>query len=134
MNGLLYPKLVMLEIKANEILGLKGAFKLFLNCIKPSFFRFTPVPDSVLSMGMQYGQMNSVLDRNIQSGLTTPYSGFQSTLGGMTSTLGGMASGILTPGWKTGIQTGTSTDLDLRKIGQARNRIMDIRLNQVWMA
>lgn len=78
-------------------------------------------------MGMQYGQMNSVLDRNIQSGLTTPYSGFQSTLGGM-------ASGILTPGWKTGIQTGTSTDLDLRKIGQARNQIMDIRLNQVWMA
>ncbi|KAK6735612.1 hypothetical protein RB195_018682 [Necator americanus] len=36
-------------------------------------------------------------------------------------------------GWKTGISSGISTghDLDLIKIGQARNKIMDIKLNQV---
>lgn len=45
--------------------------------------------------------------------------------------------GILTPGWKTGIQTGTSTtngtssSIDLVKIGQARNKIMDMQLTQV---
>lgn len=34
--------------------------------------------------------------------------------------------GIMTPGWAT-----SSMDLDLRKIGQARNALMDIKLNQV---
>ncbi|KAI1705808.1 tetratricopeptide repeat domain-containing protein [Ditylenchus destructor] len=98
---------------------------------------FTPVPDSVIASAMNYGQIGSVMDGTVQNGMTTPFSsGFQSTLGGgMTSALGGFTStlnsGLMTPGWKTGIQTGSSTDLDLRKIGQARNRIMDIRLNQV---
>uniref|UniRef100_A0A915CUS0 Pre-mRNA-processing factor 6 n=1 Tax=Ditylenchus dipsaci TaxID=166011 RepID=A0A915CUS0_9BILA len=97
---------------------------------------FTPVPDSVIASAMSYGQLGSVMDSTVQNGMTTPFSsGFQSTFGGgMASTMGGftssMNSGLLTPGWKTGTQTG-STDLDLRKIGQARNRIMDIRLNQV---
>ena len=36
----------------------------------------------------------------------------------------------MTPGWRSGIKTGTSSDLDLIKIGQARNKIMDIKLNQ----
>lgn len=39
----------------------------------------------------------------------------------------------MTPGWKTGIQSGmASTDLDLTKIGQARNKILDIKLTQVF--
>ena len=98
---------------------------------------YTPVPDSVIAMAMNYGRTGSVLDSSVQNGMQTPFnSGFQSTFGsGMMSSLGGftstMNSGLQTPGWKTGVQTGTSTDLDLRKIGQARNRIMDIRLNQV---
>jgi hypothetical protein len=89
---------------------------------------------------MGYGQMNTVMDQSIQNGISTPFSGFQSTLGGggfqSTFGLGGgfqsiLNSGVATPGWKTG--TGTSSDLDLRKIGQAKNRIMDIRLNQVFL-
>ncbi|CAJ0932294.1 unnamed protein product, partial [Mesorhabditis belari] len=46
---------------------------------------------------------------------------------GMMSTLGG----LLTPGTRSGIKTGASATLDLNKIGQARNKIMDIKLNQV---
>lgn len=80
----------------------------------------------MIMSAMNYGQMGTVLDSNIQNGLTTPYSGFQSTIGGLQTSVN---SGLATPGWKTGVQT--STDLDLRKVGQARNRIMDIRLNQV---
>jgi len=95
------------------------------------------VPDSVIASAMGYGQMNTVMDSSIQNGISTPYSGFQSSLGGgFQSTFGGFQSilnpGLVTPGWKTG--TGTSSDLDLRKIGQAKNRIMDIRLNQVIKA
>uniref|UniRef100_A0A915M987 Pre-mRNA-processing factor 6 n=1 Tax=Meloidogyne javanica TaxID=6303 RepID=A0A915M987_MELJA len=100
----------------------------------PRIETFTPVPDSVIASAMGYGQMNTVMDSSIQNGISTPYSGFQSSLGGgFQSTFGGFQSilnpGLVTPGWKTG--TGTSSDLDLRKIGQAKNRIMDIRLNQV---
>ncbi|CAI4233237.1 unnamed protein product [Auanema sp. JU1783] len=89
----------------------------------PRHERFTPVPDSVLSMGLSYGESSATLDERVQSGMMTPFgSGMQSTLGG-----------IMTPGWKTGIQSGikSSNDLDLIKIGQARNKIMDIKLNQV---
>lgn len=98
------------------------------------------MPDSVIASAMGYNQMNTVIDKNVQGGIATPYSGFSSTLGGFQSTFGfgfqstfgGFQStlngGLMTPGWKS--QTGSSTDLDLRKIGQARNRIMDIRLNQ----
>nr|CDJ96110.1 PRP1 splicing factor domain containing protein [Haemonchus contortus] len=91
----------------------------------PRAEKFTPVPDSLIAMSMSYGETTSVLDSRVQSGMTTPFgSGFQSTFGGMQSTLGG---------WKTGINSGISTghDLDLIKIGQARNKIMDIKLNQV---
>ncbi|KAK6009661.1 PRP1 splicing factor, partial [Ostertagia ostertagi] len=86
---------------------------------------FTPVPDSLIAMSMSYGETTSTLDSRVQSGMTTPFgSGFQSTFGGMQSSLGG---------WKTGINSGISSghDLDLIKIGQARNKIMDIKLNQV---
>lgn len=82
------------------------------------------------------------MDTRVQSGLLTPmgsgmtstFSGMMSTYGsGFMSTLSGIKSGLLTPGWKTGIQTGSasSADLDLRKIGKARNAIMDMKLNQV---
>uniref|UniRef100_A0A0N5APJ7 Pre-mRNA-processing factor 6 n=1 Tax=Syphacia muris TaxID=451379 RepID=A0A0N5APJ7_9BILA len=115
----------------------------------PRAERITPVPDSLLATAMSYGQFSSQMDTRVQSGLMTPlgsgitstFSGMTSTYGGMMSTLGsgfmttlsGIKSGLLTPGWKTGVQTGSSSnaDLDLRKIGQARNAIMDIKLNQV---
>lgn len=70
--------------------------------------------------------MGTVLDSSVQAGFATPYGGLQSTFGGLQTSLN---TGLLTPGWRTGTQT--STDLDLRKVGQVRNRIMDIRLNQV---
>jgi pre-mRNA-processing factor 6 len=38
---------------------------------------------------------------------------------------------LLTPGWRTGVQTSAATSLDLRKIGAARNQLMDMKLNQV---
>ena len=43
-----------------------------------------------------------------------------------------LGGGLLsTMGWQSGIKTGAaSSDLDLIKIGQARNKIMDIKLNQ----
>ncbi|KAI6232354.1 PRP6-like protein [Aphelenchoides besseyi] len=88
----------------------------------PRAEKFTPVADSLIASAAAYGQMGTMLDSNVQSGLLTPYSGLQSTIGGTQT-------GLLTPGWQTGVQT--SGDLDLRKIGQARNRIMDIRLNQL---
>ncbi|VDN35326.1 unnamed protein product [Gongylonema pulchrum] len=102
----------------------------------------TPVPDSVLASAMAYGQLSTQMDNRVQSGLLTPMgSGITSTFNGMTSTYGsgylstlsGIKSGLLTPGWKTGIRSSSSSsaDLDLRKIGQARNAIMDIKLNQV---
>uniref|UniRef100_A0AAF5Q4B9 Pre-mRNA-processing factor 6 n=1 Tax=Wuchereria bancrofti TaxID=6293 RepID=A0AAF5Q4B9_WUCBA len=108
----------------------------------PRADKITPVPDSIIASAMSYGQMSSQMDSRIQSGLLTPMgSGITSTFSGMTSTYGsgfmstlsGIKSGLLTPGWKTGIQSGSSSsaDLDLRKIGQARNAIMDIKLNQV---
>uniref|UniRef100_A0A914UN97 Pre-mRNA-processing factor 6 n=1 Tax=Plectus sambesii TaxID=2011161 RepID=A0A914UN97_9BILA len=72
-------------------------------------------------MASQYGQTGTSMDPRIQSGMMTPLSG----------TMTSINSGLLTPGWRTGVQTGVSTDLDLRKIGQARNQLMDIKLSQV---
>ena len=85
--------------------------------------------------------MQSGLVTPLGSGITSTFGGMTSTYGGMMSTLGsgfmtslsGIKSGLLTPGWKTGVHSGAASnaDLDLRKIGQARNAIMDIKLNQV---
>lgn len=119
-----------------------AAVPMIFFCNLPTYFRLTPVPDSVLASAMSYGQVGTQMDARVQSGLLTPMgSGLTSTLGGMMSTFGGgfmstlsgISSGLLTPGWKTGINMGTpsNADLDLRKIGQARNAIMDIKLNQV---
>ena len=86
----------------------------------PRAEKFTPVPDSIIAMNMGMGQVSSMMDNRVQSGFMTP-----------------MGSGFATPmaqafsGFKTSVTPGTSTDLDLQKIGQARNRLMDIRLNQV---
>ncbi|PAV79764.1 hypothetical protein WR25_27177 [Diploscapter pachys] len=84
-------------------------------------------------MAMHYGETSTTIDP--ASGMTSTFSGFQSTLGGLKSTVGGMQStlgGLMTPGWKSGIQSGVaSKDLDLTKIGTARNKIMDMKLVQV---
>jgi pre-mRNA-processing factor 6 len=70
----------------------------------PRAEKFTPLPDSVLSRNLG-GENISTID---------PASG-------LASAIPGTASGMLTP-------TG---DLDLRKIGQARNSLMNVKLNQV---
>ncbi|VDN95867.1 unnamed protein product [Rodentolepis nana] len=65
---------------------------------------FTPVPDSIIAKGLQDSQMNTKLDsaEQLLGGLTTPF----------------------------GAQTSTG-DIDMKKIGQARTSLMDIKLNQV---
>lgn len=73
----------------------------------PRAEKFTPLPDSVLSRSLG-GETTSNID---------PRSGLASMMPG-TST---MMPGMLTP-------TG---DLDLRKIGQARNTLMNVKLSQV---
>ncbi|KAK8765172.1 hypothetical protein V5799_032220 [Amblyomma americanum] len=73
--------------------------------------KFTPMPDSILSKAGIGSESVTTLDPRQQpygGGLTTPF------------------PGTVTPGWAT-----PSADLDLRKIGQARNTLMDIKLNQV---
>ncbi|XP_023221900.1 pre-mRNA-processing factor 6-like [Centruroides sculpturatus] len=83
----------------------------------PRAERFTPMPDSLLAKAGITGDTVAVIDPRQQpygGGLTTPFPG--------SATPGG----LMTPGWTT-----PSADLDLRKIGQARNTLMDIKLNQV---
>lgn len=72
--------------------------------------KFTPVPDSVLARAAAAGSVNSSVSEQEQKygGLTTPF-------------------GSITP-------IGSSTpmgDIDMKKIGQARNTLMDIKLTQV---
>ncbi|KAF6200949.1 hypothetical protein GE061_005396 [Apolygus lucorum] len=71
----------------------------------PRAERFTPLPDSVLTRNMG-GESQSTID---------PSSGLMSAIPGTAS------QGMLTP-------TG---DLDLRKMGQARNNLMNVKLNQI---
>lgn len=71
----------------------------------PRAEKFTPLPDSVLSRTLG-GESQSQID---------PRSGLAS-----------MMPGVATPGMLT--PTG---DLDLRKIGQARNTLMNVKLSQV---
>lgn len=71
----------------------------------PRAEKFTPLPDSVLSRSLG-GETQSNID---------PRSGLAS-----------MVPGVSTPGMLT--PTG---DLDLRKIGQARNTLMNVKLSQV---
>ncbi|RWS06625.1 pre-mRNA splicing factor-like protein [Dinothrombium tinctorium] len=78
----------------------------------PRYEKLTPVPDSILQHKAAFSSNETVVAIDPKTGLRTPYPG------GMTP--GTSTSGFLTPG-----------DLDLRKIGQARNTLMDIKLNQV---
>lgn len=71
----------------------------------PRAEKFTPLPDSVLARNLG-GEAQSAID---------PSSGLAS-----------MVPGVATPGMLT--PTG---DLDLRKIGQARNTLMNVKLSQV---
>lgn len=85
----------------------------------PRYEKLTPVPDSFFAKHLQSGESHTSVDpRQTQfGGLNTPYPG-----GLNTPYPGGMTPGLMTPG------TG---ELDMRKIGQARNTLMDMRLSQV---
>ncbi|XP_077989706.1 pre-mRNA-processing factor 6-like [Glandiceps talaboti] len=77
----------------------------------PKQDRLTPVPDSLLAKATLSGESVTSVDpiqQQYGAGLQTPYPG-------------GMTPGMMTP----------SGDVDLRKIGEARNTLMDIKLNQV---
>ncbi|XP_070209587.1 pre-mRNA-processing factor 6-like [Littorina saxatilis] len=69
--------------------------------------KYTPVPDSVLARAAAAGSVNSSVSEQEQKfgGLNTPF-------------------GSITP-------IGSATDIDMKKIGQARNTLMDIKLTQV---
>jgi pre-mRNA-processing factor 6 len=72
----------------------------------PRLEKFTPVPDSVLNKNVVMGEMSTTaVDPR---GLTTPFPG-------------GMTPGFSTP----------ASDIDMKKIGQARNTLMNIKLTQV---
>lgn len=76
----------------------------------PKADKFTPVPDSVIAKTLEGGQGSSAVDAREQKfgGLTTPF------------------PGDTTPGFST-----PAGDIDMKKIGQARNTLMDIKLTQV---
>ncbi|XP_037083059.1 pre-mRNA-processing factor 6-like [Pollicipes pollicipes] len=73
----------------------------------PRAEKFTPLPDSVLGRSLGGESVHSI---DASSGLASIVPGTAS-----------MAPGMVTP----------SGDLDLRKIGQARNTLMNVKLNQV---
>lgn len=76
--------------------------------------RYTPLPDSVLQRATN------------QAGSFTQLSGRQQTLGGfMTPYPGAATPGTMTPGFAT------SSRLDLNQIGEARNSMLGIKLDQV---
>ena len=72
----------------------------------PRYEKLTPVPDSIIAHKASL-VTNETVSIDPRTGLKTPFSS-------------GTGTGLITPG-----------DLDLRKIGQARNTLMDIKLNQV---
>ena len=80
---------------------------------------YTPMSDRMLATNLG-GEMSTSIN---------PQSGFASMVPGMRSMVPGMKSMI--PGTMTGMGMLTpSGDLDLRKIGQARNTLMDLKLKQ----
>ena len=85
--------------------------------------KFTPVPDSVLARGVAEQAQNIAMDAREQmlGGLVTPYGG------GLATPLG---AGWMTPAGGGG-GNATSSDIDMKKIGQARISLMDIKLTQV---
>ncbi|VDQ10505.1 unnamed protein product [Trichobilharzia regenti] len=70
----------------------------------PRYERFTPIPDSIIAKGLTEGQTNVSVDAVEQSlgGLTTPFTSQSAQM-----------------------------DIDMKKIGEARTSLMDIKLTQV---
>lgn len=83
--------------------------------------------DSILARGLEAGQQNLSIDPREQK-----FGGFQTPFGyylhvkliHIDYVSGG--DGIMTPGFKT-----PAGAIDLKKIGEARNALMDIKLTQV---
>jgi pre-mRNA-processing factor 6 len=71
--------------------------------------RFTPLPDTILQGAVASGQTHTALDARQQK-----YGGFQTPVGGS-----------ITPGFST------SARIDLNQIGEARNSMLGIKLDQV---
>ncbi|KAA3678288.1 pre-mRNA-processing factor 6 [Paragonimus westermani] len=71
----------------------------------PRYERFTPVPDSIIAKGLSDGQTVTTMDAVEQrlGGLTTPFTS----------------------------QAADQMDIDMKKIGEARTSLMDIKLTQV---
>jgi len=86
----------------------------------PRMEKITPVPDSLFARGLAQGATVNTLDARQQQfgGINTPFPG--------ASGLNTPFPGSATPGWST-----PAGELDMRKIGQARNTLMDMRLSQV---
>ncbi|CAL8108543.1 unnamed protein product [Calicophoron daubneyi] len=70
----------------------------------PRYERFTPVPDSILAKGLADGQTNTTIDA------------MEQRLGGLTTPFNSQAQQM---------------DIDMKKIGEARTSLMDIKLTQV---
>uniref|UniRef100_H2ZEY5 Pre-mRNA-processing factor 6 n=1 Tax=Ciona savignyi TaxID=51511 RepID=H2ZEY5_CIOSA len=84
----------------------------------PQLEKITPVPDSLFARGLAQGATVNSLDSRQQQygGINTPF----------PSGLNTPFPGTSTPGWTT-----PAGELDMRKIGQARNTLMGMRLSQV---
>uniref|UniRef100_A0A8C3TKG8 Pre-mRNA-processing factor 6 n=1 Tax=Catharus ustulatus TaxID=91951 RepID=A0A8C3TKG8_CATUS len=85
----------------------------------PRYKKLTPVPDNFFAKHLQSGENHTSVDPHQTQfgGLNTPYPGDLNI-----PHPGGMTPGLMTPG------TG---ELEMRKIGQARNTLMAMRLSQV---
>ncbi|XP_011402481.1 PREDICTED: pre-mRNA-processing factor 6-like [Amphimedon queenslandica] len=73
--------------------------------------RYTPVPDSVLQRALAGGHNSLSKQQQLLGGFATPYPGTM--------------TGTMTPG------VSTSTRIDLNQIGEARNSMLGIKLDQV---
>ncbi|XP_016148957.1 pre-mRNA-processing factor 6-like [Sinocyclocheilus grahami] len=80
----------------------------------PRHEKLTPVPDSFFAKHLQTGEKNTSVDP------------LQGQFGGLATSFPG---GLNTP--YPGGMTPEAGELDMRKIGQARNTLMDMRLSQV---
>ena len=77
------------------------------------YCRYTPLPDSVIQRAATGQGQHTSLDSR------------QQMLGGFMTTHPGAMSGTITPGFAT------STRIDLNQIGEARNSMLSIKLDQV---
>ena len=77
------------------------------------YCRYTPLPDSVIQRAAAGQGQHTSLDSR------------QQMLGGFMTPRPGAMSGTITPGFAT------STRIDLNQIGEARNSMLSIKLDQV---